>query len=151
MTHSKKNKLLFASGIGCIALGYSLWMFIGMYKPDWVPMILTATLAAPVGAFAFAALVWHVVVEKLHFQSKIAGTIIGAVSGWSIFASGLLASFTTGIFTEGEGFRTIEGLVLQAKIAFGLGPLFLIMAWGWIPLLLCVLWGFFMVSLSNKD
>jgi hypothetical protein len=116
-------------------------MFLGMNSPGKMPITLPPTIAAPIGAFAIAALCWHVVVEKLHFHGKIIGALMGVISGWSIFSCGILAAFTTGILTEGESFRTIEALILQAKIALALGPLFLIMAWGWIPLLLCILWG----------
>lgn len=146
--HSKKCRLIFASGIGCIALGYSLWMFIGMYNPDDVSLTLPPTLAAPGGAFVFAALCWYVVIEKLCRHGTVAGAIIGVMSSWSIFASGLSAALIPSVIT-GNGFSNIEDFVYFVGIVFGSGPLFLFFAWGWVPVLLCMLWGAFWVPYSN--
>jgi len=140
MIRFNKSRLLFALGIGCIALGYSLWMFFSMSTADRIPFTLAPTVAAPVGSFTVAALCWYFLIEKMHYCNKLTGVILGLISGWSIFPSGLLGAFIAGTIIEGGGLLTVEGLILQAKLAVGLGPLILIMAWGWIPLLLCVLW-----------
>ena len=122
-------------------------MFIGMYMPDRMSITLPPTLAAPVGAFAFAALCWYVIVEKLRRHGKIAGVIIGVMSGWSIFASGLLVAFIPAVVT-GNGFNNANDLICFLLMIFGSGPLFLFLAWGWIPVLLCASFGFFLVPYS---
>lgn len=148
MTRSTKNNLIFATGIGCIALGYSLWMFVGMYNPDDMSLTLPPTLAAPVGAFVFAALCWYIVIEKLCRRGTVAGVIIGVMSSWSIFASGLSAALIPAVIT-GNGFSNIEDFVVFVGIVFGSGPLILFFAWGWVPVLLCLLWGSFWVPYGN--
>lgn len=145
MIRLKNYTFLFALGVSIIALGYSVWMFICLDKPDRMPFTLAATLVAPIGAFFIASLCWHVAVEKFHFHYTLVGIIIGAASGWSMFASGLLAASISGVLIGDDSLRTIEAMVLLVKLAVGFGPLFLIAAWGWIPLVLCMLFGAFCI------
>jgi hypothetical protein len=117
-------------------------MFVGMYKPERMSITLPPTLAAPVGAAAFASLCWYVIVEKLRRHGKMAGIVIGALSGWSIFASGLLVAFMPAVIT-GSGFSNVEDFFYFVLMVLGSGPLFLFLAWGWVPVLLCILLGAF--------
>lgn len=118
-----------------------------MYDSDRIPVTLAPTLAAPVGAFAFAALCWHAVVDKLHRHGKVAGAILGVTSAWSIFASGLLVGFIPAVVT-GSGFSNVYDVIYFFLMVFASGPLFLFLAWGWIPALLCIIFGIFWVPYS---
>ncbi|NDV20247.1 hypothetical protein GO013_12580 [Pseudodesulfovibrio sp. JC047] len=128
MIRFNKPRLLFALGIGCIALGYSLWIFFSIPTADKIPFTLVPTVAAPIGSFTVAALCWFFLIEKMHYCNNLTRVILGLIFGWSVFPSGLLAAFIADTIIEGGGLRKVEGLILQAKIAVGLGPLILIMA-----------------------
>jgi len=126
-------------------------MFVNLHKPDLLPITLPPTLFAPFGACATAALCWYLVVGKLHRDSKWTGVLLGLVSGWSIFASGLLIAFIIGIVSQRESIQDIQVILQFANAIFVIGPLFLLMAWGWIPVLSCVLWGVFCISLHARS
>ncbi len=141
MTLSKKYTCFFAFGVGCIALGYSLWMYLLSNASGQYPIALAPTIFAPLSAVAVAAGCWHWVVERMQCCKWAVGALIGAVSGWSIFASGLLVTFTLGVAVSSDKIQTVDELLSLLNVVFAAGPLFLFILWGWIPVLICVLLG----------